>query len=384
MANMLDTESTTFSPAGGRQALNWISVLLLLYLLISAVSVVGGGFKTAAGGEARELFEFASNPLLGLMVGILATALIQSSSTVTSIIVGLVAGGLPVMIAIPMVMGANVGTTITNTIVSLGHARQNDEFRRAFAAATVHDYFNVLAVVIFLPLELATGILDKIAAFIAQGLLSGDPMSLLGMNFIKTATAPVMDLGRVIVSPLPGPFDGIALVALGIGLIFFSILLLGRLLKTVMIGRAKRILHGAIGRGPVSGIVSGAGVTVLVQSSSTTTSLMVPLAGTGLFSLREIYPFTLGANIGTTITALLAAIAVSGDNAVFALEIALVHLLYNTLAVAVIYGAPFLRNLPLKGAEWLANVAAEQKLLALGYVLGVFFLVPGAILVLSG
>ncbi|MFN3231500.1 MAG: Na/Pi symporter [Alphaproteobacteria bacterium] len=380
---MLDTETQPLQPDFARQAFNWISVILLIYLLISAVSMVGAGFKSAAGGEARALFEFASNPILGLMVGILATALIQSSSTVTSIIVGLVAGGMPVMIAIPMVMGANIGTTITNTIVGLGHARNSEEFRRAFAAATVHDYFNVLCVLIFLPLELATGFLDKIAAFMAQGLLGGDPMSLLGINFMKTATVPVLELGRMIASPLPAPFDGIALIAIGIGLIFGSILLLGRLLKTVMIGRAKRILHSAIGKGPISGIVSGAGVTVLVQSSSTTTSLMVPLAGTGLFSLRQIYPFTLGANIGTCITALLAAVAVTGDYAIFALEIALVHLLYNTFAVVLIYGVPFLRDLPIKGAEWLADVAATQKLYALAYVLGVFFLVPGAILMLS-
>ncbi|MEI5617209.1 thymidylate synthase, partial [Streptomyces brasiliscabiei] len=90
-------------------------------------------------------------------------ALIQSSSTVTSIIVGLVAGGLPVELAIPMIMGANIGTTVTNTLVSLGHVRYKDEFKRAFASATIHDFFNLLAVAIFLPLEMAFGILEKIS-----------------------------------------------------------------------------------------------------------------------------------------------------------------------------------------------------------------------------
>ncbi|MFP3345087.1 Na/Pi cotransporter family protein, partial [Halomonas sp. SIMBA_159] len=84
------------------------------------------------------------------------------------------------------------------------------------------------------------------------------------------------------------------------------------------------ILKSAIGRGPVHGIVSGSIVTILVQSSSTTTSLMVPLVGTGVLKVRDVYPFTLGANIGTCITALLAATAISGDHAVFALQIALV------------------------------------------------------------
>ncbi|MAP30703.1 MAG: sodium:phosphate symporter, partial [Pseudomonas sp.] len=101
----------------------WLAVLGLIYVLICAVSMIGSGFKAATGGQAQELFSFASNPYVGLVIGIVATALIQSSSTVTSLIVGMVAGGLPVGIAIPMIMGSNVGTTVTNTLVSLGHVR---------------------------------------------------------------------------------------------------------------------------------------------------------------------------------------------------------------------------------------------------------------------
>lgn len=112
-----------------------------------------------------------------------------------------------------------------------------------------------------------------------------------------------------------------------------SIYYVGKLLKCLMVGRAKDILHTAIGRGPIAGILSGIFMTVLVQSSSTTTSLMVPLTGASVFGLREIYPFTLGANIGTCITALLAATAVSGPEALPALEIALVHFFFNFLGV---------------------------------------------------
>ena len=145
----------------GSHWIKWLQIAGLVYFLLVAVSLIGGGFKLAAGDQAKELFAFASNPVAGLVVGIVATALIQSSSTVTSIIVGLVAGGLPVSIAIPMVMGANIGTTITNTIVSLGHVRKGDEFRRAFAAATIHDFFNLISVFIFLPLEIMFGVLES-------------------------------------------------------------------------------------------------------------------------------------------------------------------------------------------------------------------------------
>lgn len=104
-----------------KAATSWLMVIGLVYLLITAVGTISAGFKIATGGQAKELFAFATNPFLGLIIGTMATALIQSSSTVTSIIVALVAGGLPIAVAVPMIMGANIGTTITNTIVSLGH-----------------------------------------------------------------------------------------------------------------------------------------------------------------------------------------------------------------------------------------------------------------------
>ncbi|MEO1819693.1 Na/Pi symporter [Pseudomonas sp.] len=354
----------------------WLAVLGLIYVLICAVSMIGSGFKAATGGQAQELFSFASNPYVGLVIGIVATALIQSSSTVTSLIVGMVAGGLPVGIAIPMIMGSNVGTTVTNTLVSLGHVRDKSEFRRAFSAATVHDFFNLIAVAIFLPLEIMFGLLEKVSAWLATLLVGADSYSMSDMNFMKSLTKPFVNLVDSVTGLLPGAMAGAAMVLAGLVLIFVAITYTGKLLKVLMVGKAKEVLHSAIGRGPVAGIASGALVTTFVQSSSTTTSLMVPLAGSGTFSLRQIYPFMLGANIGTTVTALLAATAVGGAVASSALQIALVHLMFNVFAVVVIFGLPFLRDLPLKGAEWLADIAAEKKIFAAIWMLGVFIVLP--------
>lgn len=345
--------------------------------------MIGAGFKSATGERAEELFAVATNPFMGLIVGTVATALIQSSSTVTSIIVGLVAGGFPVATAVPMVMGANIGTTITNTLVSLGHVGDQAEFRKAFAAATIHDFFNLLSVILFLPLEILFHPLERMGLFLANTLVGGGSMSMKNLNVVKTATEPVVEVFKWVTHILPAPFDGILLILLGIGLIFLTITFIGKLLKILMVGRAKDILHTAIGRGPIAGILAGTLITILVQSSSTTTSLMVPLAGAGVFGLAQVYPFTLGANIGTCVTALLAATAVSGAEAVPALEIAMVHLLYNTLGVVIIYGIPFLCRLPMIGAETLASVAAERKYLALAYIVAVFFLIPGILLGLT-
>ncbi|MDX1269587.1 MAG: Na/Pi cotransporter family protein, partial [Oceanisphaera sp.] len=263
--------------------LSWLLVSFLIYVLLAAVGAIGSGFKAAAGSDAKELFAFASNPGIALIVGVVATALIQSSSTVTSIIVGMVAGGLPIAIAIPMIMGANIGTSLTSTLVSLGHIRNGEEFKRAFSAATVHDSFNILAVAILLPLELLFRPLATASEYLAGLLVSDASVSMSGMNFMKVLLSPASDLLKASVAWLPGVWSGVALILIGIGLILMVVTQIGKVLRTLMVGRAMNILHTAVGRGPVSGMASGTLVTVLVQSSSTTTSLIVPLAGTGVF-----------------------------------------------------------------------------------------------------
>jgi sodium-dependent phosphate cotransporter len=236
----------------------------------------------------------------------------------------------------------------------------------------------VLSVVIFLPLEVMFGLLEKMGAYLANLMVGGESMSVKGFNFIKPLVKPPLNLlkdtfGSIGFSDL---IVGVILIVLGITFIFFVITTIGKILKVIMVGKAKEILHNAVGRGPVSGVISGTLITVLVQSSSTTTSLIVPLAGSGVFSLRQVYPFTLGANIGTTITALLAATAVTGVNAVFALQIALIHFLYNVIGVITIYAIPILRELPIKAAETLSVVSQKNKLYVAGYMLLVFIIIP--------
>ncbi|WP_107851948.1 Na/Pi symporter [Oceanimonas marisflavi] len=381
-----DTSALPASAAPGQSLPRWASWLLvatLVYLLLAAVGAIGSGFKAAAGDDAKALFEFASNPLIALIIGVVATALIQSSSTVTSIIVGMVAGGLPVAIAIPMVMGANIGTSLTSTLVSLGHVRNGEEFRRAFSAATVHDSFNLLAVAIVLPLELLFQPLATVSGWLSALLVSDASMSIKDMNFMKAMLAPATGMMKESVAWLPGIWSGVALILLGIGLILMVVTQIGKVLRTLMEGRAMGILRTAVGRGPVSGMASGTLVTVLVQSSSTTTSLIVPLAGSGMFSLKQVYPFILGSNIGTTITALLAATAITGASAMVALQIALVHLLFNIMAIALIYVLPVLRALPMYMAEGLAGLAQRNKGYVAAYIVGVFFALPLGLVGLS-
>ena len=368
-----------------QKVLPWLIVLASVYVLLVAVGAIGVGFRQLCGGKegVESLFVFATNPFVGLVLGILATALIQSSSTVTSIVVGLVAGGLPIGVAIPMIMGANVGTTVTNTLVSIGHLRRPDEFKNAFAAATIHDFFNLLSIVIFLPLELTFGILEKLSGTVTHFVENIETIDASGTGPIKIVIGSGTRFLESLTSFLPERWAGSVLIVIGVAMILISIMFLGKTLKSVFVGKAQRFLQAAVGKGPITGIGSGALVTVLVQSSSTTTSIVVPLAGSGVIDLRQVYPFTLGANIGTTITALLAATAITGPTHAVAHQIAIAHFLYNILGVIVIYGIPWLRKIPMDCADWLARTASQRKSWAVAYVVGLFFGVPCALVALS-
>ena len=116
-------------------------------------------------------------------------------------VVALVASGqVSYSSGIYMVMGANVGTTVTNTLVSIGHIRQTAEYKRAFAAATVHDFFNLIVLAILFPLEVATGFLDKLAGWSAHAFqdVGGTKLS----SPIKVITKPVIkSISRLLLPP---------------------------------------------------------------------------------------------------------------------------------------------------------------------------------------
>lgn len=370
-------------PLGGnaKKAAEWIAVVVAVWLLLNGVGMIGDGFQLAAGDRAEELFSFAANPFVGLAIGIITTAIIQSSSTTTSIVVGMVAGGLPLPIAVPMLFGANIGTSVTSTLVAIGLSGNKQQFRRAFSMATVHDFFNLIALLIFFPLELFTQFLSRTSAAIAPSLAGEGDSAVAGLfsalgDFIDVITEPLVDLAGSLVEPLGAVWGGIALSIGGIALILVSISFIGTMLSFLLVGRAQEMLHAALGRGVFTGVLSGALITTLVQSSSTTTALTVPLAGSGKFTVRELFPFVVGANIGTTVTGLIAAFSVSGVEAEAAMTGALVHTMFNTFAALLILGVPFMRKLPPAGADWLAGLAERNKIFVFAWVGGVFFVLP--------
>ena len=169
------------------------------------------------------------------------------------------------------------------------------------------------------------------------------------------------------------------MIIVGIMMVLLMVYLLNKVLHAVMTGRAEQIFRAAIGKNSALALLSGLVVTLIVQSSTLTTVLIVPLAGAGIMTLAQVYPFTLGANIGTPITALMSATAITGEYQAVALQIAFVHLLYNGLAVILFALIPPLWRLPIQAAQALANGATRSRLVVPAYILGVFFILPGIV-----
>ncbi len=350
-------------------------VVALIYLFLVGVSSLEAGIKVMGADTQERLFSTVSNPIAGLFIGILGTVLVQSSSASTSVIVGLVATrALKLDDAVPMIMGANIGTTVTNTLVSLGHVRHSAEFKRAFSAATVHDFFNLIAVGLLLPLELATGMLSNFAESISEQLLgsAGSEWKSPIKQYVKEPVSWLKDAwGAVGVS---GNILGTLMVASGLLIVLAALAFITRNMRLLVADRVERSLNAVLGKG--AGIVAmmlGVIITVSVQSSSITTSILIPLAAAGVVSLRNAYPVTLGANVGTTITALLAALATDAPEA---LTIALVHTTFNIVGILLLYPIPKIRDIPIRLAEGLAEVAVTRRSYAVTYVIAAFIVIP--------
>lgn len=357
-----------------RNLLRFLALVALLYVFLWAIALFGAAFKLMGKEFSRQLIATTTNPVIGLMIGLLATSLIQSSSSTTSIVVGMVAGGaLTVSNAIPIMMGANMGTTVTNTLVAMTSMNRRMEFRRAFAGATMHDFFNLLAIVILFPLELATGYLQKTATWLSTHLVGAAGTEF--PNPVKTVVNPAVRATEDFLTGvlhLAHTAEAVLLIVIALAGIFFALTFLTRLLKSLVLRRAEGVFTRTVRRSGLGAMLMGAVVTVAVQSSSITTSLLVPLIGAGIVPLQAAFAATLGANVGTTVTALLASLTGTPE----AVTIALVHLVFNLTAIVIIYPLPLLRNLPIRAARLLALQTVRRRWVALVYMFGIFFVMP--------
>ncbi len=371
------TASATFgarrTPAGLRAAV----VITMLYGFLVGVSLLETGISGLGAGFQDGLLREIANPISGLFAGIVLTVLVQSSSVSTATIVGLVGSGtLDVSLAVPMIMGANIGTTVTNTLASLGSARRRDEFRRALTAATMHDFFNLLAVAVLLPVELFTGVFTRMALALTRVLRGADVELGTGTSPVRAAVKAPVTLFKDTLATLGATprISAVLALTVGLSLIFLALVLITRNMRLLVRGTLERAMNHVVGRGGGTvGILIGLLITVAVQSSTITTSILVPLVAAGLLTARSAYPITLGANVGTTVTALIASLAVTQPAG---LTIALVHTLFNVTALAIVFPIRVVRDIPVRMAERFAGVAAAHPSLVAAYLLGLFLVVP--------
>lgn len=406
-------------------------VLFFLNLFFIAINLLG-----AFEGEGKEyakvlLSTLFDKPLVGLLIGILVTSIIQSSSATTSIVVSFVATGIfgsdietALYAAIPVIMGANIGTTITNTLVSVAHIGDADEFKRAFTVATVHDIFNLLTVIIVFPIQVYTNFLGKLSLYFSKFVTGGSvstfhsPLKILikpQVQFIEELMH--IDLISVLVvffvisfiffllvkMYFTNLFEGskkgkmlFYLLVLYVTIIFsiifnyssfvfgssFSIFILGMFLlfialisfvnvtKSFTSGKLELLFNNYVFKTPLRAFIVGLILTCIIQSSSVTTSVMIPLAGAGILNIFQVFPYTLGANIGTTITAILAAISL-GD--VGSISVAFAHMFFNVIGGCIWYP---LRIVPITIARKYANLILINKFIPIICIVIIFFIFP--------
>jgi sodium-dependent phosphate cotransporter len=344
--------------------------VLFIYLFLVSIRLMGGAFKLFGSGFAETLIAQTNNPVKGLLIGILATSIVQSSSCTTSIVVGFVASGtLTIANAIPIVMGANIGTTVTNILVSLGHIHRREEFQHAFAGATVHDFFNVLTVVILLPFQLRFNILGRIAEFLTNLFVGVGGIEVV--NPLKLITGPAVTLFEKVCFQSP-----LVMLVLALLLLFFSLRYVTMLMRGLVATKAEEKLNEFVFDNPVKAFLTGASLTAIIQSSSVSTSLAVPLVGARIISVEKVFPYTLGTNVGTTVTAILASLATANP---LAITIALTHLTFNLLGILIIYP---LRFIPIGMAKELGRRAAVNRGYAIAYIVITFFLLPLGLMLL--
>jgi len=510
----MDPKTQSWGKAAGAA----VGGLTALYVFLVGLALMGTSFKCLGGRGASSVFESVDNPIAGLMTGVLATVLVQSSSTSTSIVVGLVGSDqISVKTGIPIIMGANIGTSVTNTIVSMGQVGDRIELERAFAGATVHDMFNMLTVATLLPIEVIIGAIQGeggplywLTKAITDNAVEGDPAGELFESPIKTITKPLSSLfieankyviyaltlgepdvysteGLVtnqtlcaapassrrleeaapdansgsaralfsrrlddddsapdcstyscvskdldknfkkiskksykkllkcddyIISPvvcddkcyldgydyyqeyvedsdiikggfLEGAGDTAgSLIGLVISLVFLCGGLYGlvKMLQYLFLGRANAAIVAATKMNDYFAILVGIGITIVVQSSSVTTSALTPLAGMGAITLEKMLPLTLGANIGTTVTAMLASLVDLKPNAV---HIAFCHLFFNIIGILIWFPFPLMRQVPLGAARLLGLYASFYRVVPALYILFAFVFVPGVALAIS-
>lgn len=346
----------------------YLSVLGAIIVFMLSINLLSYSFQGLREEIASLILSVTMNPFIGLFIGLLLTAVIQSSSISTSMVVALVGSGtISLSAAVPLIMGANVGTTLTSTIISLSFITHRRAFRKAISAGVVHDIYNIMLVILLFPLEYYYQGLSRTSIWLVNTLGIADP----------EATSELVYLGSFSANGIDESFVNVVgshwlVLVLACSMLFFSIKYISNVISKSLIGESKDKLKKYIFTNPYKSFLWGGGLTAAVQSSSITTSLIIPLVATNKVSLAKSFPFIIGANIGTTITALIASFFATE----VAVSIAIVHLLFNSLGVLLFLPIASIRRIPIGVAALFGRLTLRHRLYGFLYIVLMFFIIP--------
>lgn len=279
----------------------FIKAIGSIALFIYGMTILGGRLEKLSSGRMEKVLEKLSNNVFkSVMLGALVTAAVQSSAATTVIVVGLVnAGILRLSSAIGVIMGANIGTTITGQILRLGDLENNENVGavlKLLSPTTLAPFIAAVGLIIFM--------LSKKESVKTIGeILIGVGILFTGMNSLTDAVSPLSEL------------------------------------------QTFRDLFATL-KNPILGIIVGAVVTILLQSSSASVGILQTISTTGVLTFSAAFPIIMGQNIGTCVTPIISAVG-AGKNAKRA---AAVHLYFNIIGtilfLAVVYALQGLIGLP--------------------------------------
>ncbi|TKR83120.1 hypothetical protein L596_016762 [Steinernema carpocapsae] len=421
--------------------LRLFGILLVLYVFICSLNLLAEAFKLIGGKGIGGIINNSSlikNPISAAIIGMVATLILQSSSTLISVMVGMIAGNLiTVHHAIPVMMGSEMGSSIMNALISLTQSGDKHQFRRAFAAATMNDIYNVCCVFTILPLEVAFGIIEKISYALTQS-LGGSRTS--EIKTLSIFTDPIVDRilmvddeaishatlnqsfsqpsqNGVVKSMIFRCFDElnlpmrfcpynhifaystwsdttiavVVLIATVLCLVFCLVATV-KLMQSLLAGRVAVMVRKLLDK-DCPGVFScftgyvvmafACVVVMLIQSSSVFRSALNPLVAIGVVTLDRMYPLIIGGNIGTTFTGILAALSADPKKLQVSLQFALSQTIFNILGLLFFYPIPYTRHIPIYLAKQFGNITANHRWFALFYIFSVFLLIPAVLLGLS-
>lgn len=340
-------------------------VLLLLFMVFLNVLIqsldLGPALYQEYVAQEKNLF------FVAFFFGIMATAIVQSSSAITTLAVALVAkGDLPLTHAIPIVIGSNIGTTITPFIFSFVHSDKRGQYKRALGVAFAHNLFNVLTAILIIFFEFQFNILSHLSAWFGQATYSSLGSKQLTPIFHDDFLAPI---AQYIVH-----FIHIKLLSATLGFIgmYMSIKGFVALFTHSEIKKDNSYMNKLLFDNSYKTFFTGLLGTALVHSSSATISILQTVSSTYKLNARKTFNFILGANIGTTFTALLAGLF----NTEMALELAFAHFLFNLLGAIILGSLPWFKDLNIALADRMATYFEKYRASLIIYVSLLFFVIP--------